>query len=259
MPPPEELVATGFLKLVGGVTHTPSDSTCGAKTYDYFIVSRCLAPAVYAVHAIAGADFAPHVPVRLLLRAAPRCMQVRCLAKPRGFGAHLPYGPVSREALSETAQAADIANASSTTSLCVNTEFPKLLALVERQLSGICSHDAYTARAHSGRAAGPKLTWKPALRLGDGLARTSAATRAWARTAGWLCSLAELRPAAPGASRLRRAVCCHAHQGDPGETQLSLFLHWQAAISPAMLDCPRVLASLQHTAGSWLTGCVMPA
>ena len=35
---PEELAQTGFLDLVQGVAHYPDDATCGAKTYDYFVV-----------------------------------------------------------------------------------------------------------------------------------------------------------------------------------------------------------------------------
>ena len=78
---PDELASTGFLALVNGVVHAPADCTCGPNTYEYFVVSRELSPAVYAVHTVADSGFGPHTPVRLLFRASPRSMMVRCLVK----------------------------------------------------------------------------------------------------------------------------------------------------------------------------------
>ena len=245
---PEELASTGFLTLVGGVIHAPEDSTCGVKSFDFFIVSQCLSPAVYAVHAVSGAGFAPHVPVRLLLRAAPRCMKVRCLAKPRGFSARLPFGPASQQAHLSAHQASRIASAGSTASLSIHTEFPKLVELMEQQLSDVCSHDAKLAAAHAGRVRGPKLTWKPAIQLGGELARTSPATKARTRTMGWLRSLSTLSPASAGAQRVRVAVCRHEHSGDASELQFSLFRQWQCGLSPSVLAIPSIVSSLLSTA-----------
>ena len=241
---PEELAGTGFLSLVDGIIHAPADFTCGLKTYDYFIVSRHLSPAVAAVHAVAGSEFGPHTPVRLLLRAAPRTMRLRTMAKPRGFAAHLPFGPVDHQSSLLARSASSIANASSTADLNVHEEFPKLVTLVEKQLSAICSHDDDTAAAHAGRNSGPRLTWKPALMMNGIIQRAPPVLKAWALTAKWLRALACLHPSSKGAHRLRTAICQHAHQGDLNALDFLLFRQWQSQLSPAMLAVSGVPDSL---------------
>ena len=76
---PAQLLATGWLKLVGGQVHAPDSPTCNGTVYDFFVVARKLSHAVFGVHAISDALCTPHSPARLLLRAKPRAVQVQAL------------------------------------------------------------------------------------------------------------------------------------------------------------------------------------
>ena len=77
----------------------PSDLACGSKTYDFFIVSRCLSASVFAVRTFTDGAFKPHFPVRLLLRASLRSLRVRKLVAPKGFEAALLFGPPTLQAV----------------------------------------------------------------------------------------------------------------------------------------------------------------
>ena len=61
---PEELAEIGFLDLVQGVAHYPSEPTCGRKIFDYFIVSKHLSSSVYAVRPVVDGASKPHCSVR---------------------------------------------------------------------------------------------------------------------------------------------------------------------------------------------------
>ena len=155
---PEELAATGFLQLASGTVHCAQDPTCGSKVYDYFIVSNCLSPFVFAVHAIVDGTFSPHCPVRLLLRALPRFMRTRQLVAPRGFAAALPMGPPTQHELQVACESGSgIAAGQTTTALSVHAEFPKLLKAVEWQLSAISGHNCEEAGKHAGRCKAPRM------------------------------------------------------------------------------------------------------
>ena len=91
---PEELLQTGWLKLVQGVTVAPNVQTCGQRVIDFFVVSEGLQQAAPAVYTIGDGGFYPHCPVRLLLRGRATTTVVRQLKVPLGFEAILPHGPL---------------------------------------------------------------------------------------------------------------------------------------------------------------------
>ena len=252
---PAALAETGFVDLIGGVIHAPSDATCGKRTYDYFVVSRDLSPAVYSVHAVADGPCRPHCPVRMLVRAAPRAMLVRHLKAPRGFPARLPHGPPTLEDTLEATKAYALFSGPAAGHALVNDHFPKFLDLVESQLVNVAGLDTMQAPRHKGRGKGPSLVWKCAVNSVTGTPRSSHALRAWAMSHRWLSSLLNLindrnkrgndSPsqsaaskqvlcAEAGASRLRVAIARHDHQlgRSPEEEE---FRKWQEKISPAML------------------------
>lgn len=93
---PDELRITGWLKTVKGVIYAPEAPTCGDRVLDYFVVSEELAQswAIVAACVIVDATFAPHSPVRLIVKAFARTIMVRKLKVPAGFTADLPSGPM---------------------------------------------------------------------------------------------------------------------------------------------------------------------
>ena len=247
---PSALAATGFLQLVGGVIHAPTDSTCGGNTYDYFIVSRALSPAVHSVRAVSNSPFNPHCAVRLYLRAAPRAMMVRKLISPKGFPARLPFGPPNRPDILHAASADAIAVGPTTAHMEVDTEYPKLLSIIEHQLSAVAGHSEAEAAQHAGRSAGPKLSWVSAIDAPTGVAGLSAVTRAWTLTAKWLRTLSGL-PAGnnSGAARLRRAICRHDHQL-PSSLDGQLFQQWQCSVTSTALQSQHWATMLLEVATS---------
>ena len=102
---PQELIDTGVVDLVDGVIHAPADDTCGKKVFDFFVVSKCLSPAIFSVNVVADGLLNPHCPVRMLVRAAPRAMLVQRIKAPKGFQAKLPFGPPAYEQTVEAAAA----------------------------------------------------------------------------------------------------------------------------------------------------------
>ena len=77
--------------------HSPDGATCGTKVYDFFMTSKDISPAVFAVVVVGDTCFSTHSPVRISLRAALRSMMCRTLAAPRGFEAVLQHGPHTQE------------------------------------------------------------------------------------------------------------------------------------------------------------------
>ena len=92
---PELLRDARWLDLVHGTVHAPSQPTCHSSTYDYFVVSATLNPAVVGVQRIADAGLCPHSPVRLLLRGDARRPMVRKLVRPPRINGVLPFGPTN--------------------------------------------------------------------------------------------------------------------------------------------------------------------
>ena len=95
---PEELEATGWLKLVGGVVKAPRTPTCNGRIIDFFVVSSSLDHAARTVRTVSDARLHPHTPVRLFLKANSRTCMVRQIVKPLGWGATLPFGPLDHPA-----------------------------------------------------------------------------------------------------------------------------------------------------------------
>jgi len=91
---PEQLRATGWLKLVGGVIVQPKLPTCGDRTLDFFVVSNSMAHAVIGAWVVGDGEFRPHSPVRLVLKAKPNSIMVRTLKPPLAIGVELPFGPI---------------------------------------------------------------------------------------------------------------------------------------------------------------------
>ena len=83
--------------MVDGCICAPTGPTCNGKVYDFFVVSNCLRQAVHSVVTVADGGFTPHSPVRLYLKAAARHDRVNGVAGPKGFRAHLPFGPENRQ------------------------------------------------------------------------------------------------------------------------------------------------------------------
>ena len=90
---PELLTSSNWPRLVDGVVFAPNAPTCHTSTYDYFVVSSGLAPAVAAVRRIDDGGFEPHWPARLLLRSGARRALKRELVRPQKVPALLPCGP----------------------------------------------------------------------------------------------------------------------------------------------------------------------
>ena len=246
---PEALRNTGFLDLVDGVFQAPTDPTCGPRVLDYFIVSRSLSPAVFAVHVVADGAFSPHSPVRLFLRASPRSLLCRRLKAPRGFGAHLPYGPHTEDFASRCASAGCIASATSTAAVDLQSDFESLVNLVEDLLCEVSGLDADEAAKHKGRAVGPTAAWVSQLPPSQERSRVSSATRAWGLTLKWLRTLAALPADSKGAGRLRLAVCRHPHQG-ARSASFCTFELWQSQLGVGMLEAPPLLYAFTNVAAA---------
>ncbi len=93
---PAELLASGFVDLVGGVvfaTDEPTNVQSG-KVLDYFVVSRELEPLVVDVQAVVGSRLATHLPVVLRLKGARSLGSIRRVSQPKLHGAFLPQGPM---------------------------------------------------------------------------------------------------------------------------------------------------------------------
>ena len=91
---PQVLEQSRWPELVGGKIHTPDGPTCAAKCYDYFVVEKGLSTAVAGVVRITDAGTYPHIPTRLLIRAADCRRKIRRLVKPPYIPARLPAGPL---------------------------------------------------------------------------------------------------------------------------------------------------------------------
>lgn len=165
---PEQLRATGWLKVVKGRTVEASASTCGDRKLDYFVVSEGLWPAVRSAHVIGDSGCKTHKPVRLLLRANPRALLTRTLNPPKGFAAELPHGPPIKPVCGQWS--------------CDPNDTEGCFKAIEEELSRVCWHDVATAEKHAGRAEGPKFQWKTAISpVSDERAKTTSASRAWRR------------------------------------------------------------------------------
>ena len=90
---PEQLIATGWLRLVKGKTFGPAANTCNGEVYDFCVVADCLAHAVVSAHTLGDTHWVPHSGVRLLIRGCSSKIKVRQLKVPKRFGPTLQIGP----------------------------------------------------------------------------------------------------------------------------------------------------------------------
>ena len=93
---PSKIQESNWLKVVKGTVATTCLSTCHDNTYDYFVVSHCLAHAVAGVQRMDDVGLHPHAPCRLLLRGDARRHAVRKLHRAPKVPATLPHGPAPR-------------------------------------------------------------------------------------------------------------------------------------------------------------------
>ena len=83
---PEQLVATGFLKLVWGHIVHPVGKTCTAgkgRVLDFFVASLSMLPYLRGAFNVEDSGIGPHSPVRLILGGKPRDDNVRMLKVPK--------------------------------------------------------------------------------------------------------------------------------------------------------------------------------
>ena len=194
---PEELVATGFLKLIQGHIVRPVGKTCTAgkgRILDYFVVSSSMLPYIRGAFNVEDAGISPHSPVRLIFGSTPRKDMVRMLKVPKSHPPVLPHGPDRQhsddpaiEALSDDELGKDYVG-------CIQA--------IERQLNDVAGLDADEATHFSGRVGGPDFETKQMGNTTAADAKTTAASRAWRRSAEWL---RKLRIAVSSKDRL--AVC----------------------------------------------------
>ncbi len=95
---PQQLAASGWLGLVGGVVCAPAKPTCNGSVYDYFVVAEGFADAVLGAVVIGDAEYSPHTGVRLYITAAARSIMKRVVTAPRSIGPWLPSGCLGKEA-----------------------------------------------------------------------------------------------------------------------------------------------------------------
>ena len=209
---PAELAATGWLDLVGGAVCAPQAATCNGNVYDFFVVKRQFQHAVHSVHTIGDALCKPHSPARLLLRGSPRCVMVRGLKRPRGFGAVLPHGPpVAPSAIcADEGTAIDVPDVD----VDIDAEYCQFISCVETALSAIAGHDIKETAAHAGRAHGLSFGWRNACGfLATQPSRSTPAARAWRRVANWLNDIRRRGVDSKEAVSLRRRLLCYDHGG----------------------------------------------
>ncbi len=182
---PEELQASGWLNLVDGQIVCAALPTCNGSRYDYFVVARCLLHGVVGATRVRDGDMSPHSPVRLLMRANPRTILVRCLRAHRPLEAVLPHGPITEEA-ARASKAEGIAT-SRAADFDLHEEYAKWLGSAEQQLASIDGRHLKGDGHGRTRVDGPEFVWKVACGSpADDPVAVSGVARAWSLTARWL-------------------------------------------------------------------------
>ena len=90
---PDALAKSSFLSVIAGVVFATELGTCNGSVYDYFVVSKQLAPKVRGVTRLQDAGCSPHWPTRLILDGSATRFLVQKVAKPSLVPAVLPRGP----------------------------------------------------------------------------------------------------------------------------------------------------------------------
>ena len=96
---------------------------------------------------------------------------VRQLKAPFGFKAKLPFGPPTKAVDEDDDIARKLFAGKSTKDVQIDEQFPKLIALIEDQLTAISGIDQSNADKHKGRAEGPSLVWRCAVSIASGASR----------------------------------------------------------------------------------------
>ncbi len=93
---PPELEASGFLRLVGGVTVATDEPTNvqTGRILDYYVISEELEPLVIDIKAMVGSRLATHLPVILRMKGARSIGETRRIAQPRTHPPYIPQGPM---------------------------------------------------------------------------------------------------------------------------------------------------------------------
>ncbi len=95
---PEELHSHSLMRELGGVTIRHSSGTCVSgkakvrKCYDYFVIDGRLKGSVESVTVLEDAGTAPHLPVRMRIRASAQGLLARIQVKPKALPVHKPIG-----------------------------------------------------------------------------------------------------------------------------------------------------------------------
>ena len=185
---PEELMATGWLKLVGGTIAAPKAPTCNGSVYDFFVVANSLGHAVFGTHTIGDAQCSPHSPSRLLLRAKPRPVQVQVIRSPGRFDACLPFGPTNKPSEAEDNDSL------ATYNLPTEQLFARTLSRIENELNDIKGITAEEASKHPSRTEGPLYAWKTLCgKTSTDACKSTCISRCWRRTALWLSKAAKAK------------------------------------------------------------------
>ena len=177
---PEELIATGWLKKVGGIVHAPKSPTCNGSIYDFFVVAASISDQVQSTHLIGDAGLNPHHPSRLIFKGAPRTTMVRHLKPSVSLPAVLPHGPQREQKHSFDA----LVELNST----MEQNYATLAVQTTSILRGLIwdaeegQHEKKTEWSE-----GPKFIWKNvASPPATDKARSTPVSRAWKNTTSWL-------------------------------------------------------------------------
>ena len=153
--------------MVSGCIVAPVTPTCGEKVLDLFIVPTAIRHAVVAVQVLTGAGVTPHSPVRLLLRADVRHLQIRRLKAPRRLPAHMP-----QRCLTEALALSDGAMFDH-----VDTQHGATYDAAEISACHVMGFDCRSSKMYSGRFS---YAWTVAAPpIGDSQPRMSALALAW--------------------------------------------------------------------------------
>ena len=155
----------------------PNLPTCYRRVIDFFVVSQELAGAVMGVRPIGDALCKAHRPVRLYIKAKPRMMAVRNLKAMGTFAAEQPYGPAVKVEYKPEVEVG----------LNVHQKYRLFVDRMEKELTSLAPLDDKGFKAVTGRNEGPRFVMRCAIGEEEvGPRRTTAVSRAWRKTAGWL-------------------------------------------------------------------------
>ena len=218
--------------MVNGKIVSPNHPTCKNRVIDFFVVSNNIAGMVVGAITAGDALCKPHNPVRLYLRADARTMSVGILKQVFKLPAVLPRGPSWPHD-----DLGDVDN------LTKNQKYELFVTRMDKEAISLLTLDDKAAKQYVGRADGPKFVQKNALgNEQGGTRRTTAVSRAWRRTAGWLDDLLKThRQLAWEAALLK--ILTYRHPSPPPlkatpeqVERFKSFLCWRKRLTREMLE-----------------------